>query len=420
MLTGDRRLDADRQRLLRFLLLQDELADQAAHWPAAEDLSRIFELAGASAAGDFVAAGTSFLWYDVARALSALRKGDETAAALVDFTLRCAVDSYAGWMPAGEEFAFPASDRTFVLPRNGVAVHCGAAPVTLRTGGPGNLEIECAGRQWSVEQIPAEARLDAMPIPGAPASQLLLTACPTLYDATFLDKVVSRPPGGTGAFAGLVGKALEMIEAVDAGLFARVNALVHWYVPIHTPGPSVHNSFTVKNLRGVIFLSESYDDVRIAEALVHEFHHNELYTVQESIDLHRATAGELFYSPWRPDPRPLDGLLHALYVFTGVAGFIRRGEALPALADVREQMRGRRAHVVSQLQVGLMQVPREVLTEDGASMIDSIAVEVEGHARELGLDGGLPDQTRHHLDTWRTENPGLAARIVLPEAAAGT
>lgn len=73
------------------------------------------------------------------------------------------------------------------------------------------------------------------------------------------------------------------------------------------------------------------DDVpQLAATLVHEFQHTKLgglIHLQPLINAPAAQATqspeELFYAPWRDDPRPLSGLLQGIYAFTGVTRFWR-------------------------------------------------------------------------------------------------
>ncbi|MEU9782262.1 HEXXH motif domain-containing protein [Streptomyces phaeochromogenes] len=70
------------------------------------------------------------------------------------------------------------------------------------------------------------------------------------------------------------------------------------------------------------------DDVpQLAATLVHEFQHTKLGGLIHLQPLSIARAAqdpeELFYAPWRDDPRPLSGLLQGIYAFTGVTRFWR-------------------------------------------------------------------------------------------------
>jgi len=67
----------------------------------------------------------------------------------------------------------------------------------------------------------------------------------------------------------------------------------------------------------------------LAENLIHEFHHNRLFAIEDRqpfFDLAQADAiGDArYYSPWRRDPRPLYGIFHAVYVFVPVCRYWMR------------------------------------------------------------------------------------------------
>jgi hypothetical protein len=52
--------------------------------------------------------------------------------------------------------------------------------------------------------------------------------------------------------------------------------------------------------------------------------HAKLNALTEVVDLVGPDDGRRYYAPWRPDPRPLFGLLHGAYAHAGVVGFWRR------------------------------------------------------------------------------------------------
>ena len=56
---------------------------------------------------------------------------------------------------------------------------------------------------------------------------------------------------------------------------------------------------------------------------MHELHHMKLNLLMDSVPLYRRGSGELFYSPWRDDPRPLSGLIHGLFAGVAVTNFWR-------------------------------------------------------------------------------------------------
>ncbi|MGI5455570.1 HEXXH motif domain-containing protein [Streptomyces sp. CA-249302] len=82
---------------------------------------------------------------------------------------------------------------------------------------------------------------------------------------------------------------------------------------------------------GCVLLSEPDQDMEVLPAqlgvaLVHEFRHTLLNGLIFLAPLFE-DCGDLFYAPWRDDPRPLGGLVHGAYAFSGVARFWRaRGQ----------------------------------------------------------------------------------------------
>lgn len=61
----------------------------------------------------------------------------------------------------------------------------------------------------------------------------------------------------------------------------------------------------------------------LALLMVHEFQHVKLGAVLDMADLHDRHDTRLFETPWRPDPRPLEGLLQGTYAHVGVTDFWR-------------------------------------------------------------------------------------------------
>src|SRR5581483_2105026 len=55
--------------------------------------------------------------------------------------------------------------------------------------------------------------------------------------------------------------------------------------------------------------------------LVHEFQHGKLAAAQDLLPLYDPGDASVYYAPWRPDPRPLGGLLQGIYAHLGIAQF---------------------------------------------------------------------------------------------------
>jgi HEXXH motif-containing protein len=69
--------------------------------------------------------------------------------------------------------------------------------------------------------------------------------------------------------------------------------------------------------------------VGFAATLVHELQHTKLTALSEMMTLHHANNDARHFAPWRPDPRPYDGLVQGAYSHLALADFFQRH----ALAD---------------------------------------------------------------------------------------
>ncbi|MBG0853749.1 HEXXH motif domain-containing protein [Streptomyces spinoverrucosus] len=90
---------------------------------------------------------------------------------------------------------------------------------------------------------------------------------------------------------------------------------------------------------GGVVASHPDDAVQLAATLMHEFQHIKLGALINLGPLTEPPGGpapseELFYAPWRDDPRPLGGLLQGIYAFLGVARLWRAHRHTADPADV--------------------------------------------------------------------------------------
>jgi HEXXH motif-containing protein len=80
-------------------------------------------------------------------------------------------------------------------------------------------------------------------------------------------------------------------------------------------------SATRREAFGAVLSSTPPDAARLAATLVHELHHAKLAVVSEMVPLHHADGRARYFAPWRPDPRPYDGLLQGAYAHLALADF---------------------------------------------------------------------------------------------------
>jgi HEXXH motif-containing protein len=111
----------------------------------------------------------------------------------------------------------------------------------------------------------------------------------------------------------LVAHHSEFAEIMSMGL--------RTIVPLRLDGPTYGSSATVNDALGAIFTHLPSTPLRAAHCLVHEFQHNRFGFALEQLELSDEGSDELFYAPWRNDPRPLLPLLNGAYAHLAIVEF---------------------------------------------------------------------------------------------------
>ncbi|GHJ53001.1 HEXXH motif domain-containing protein [Nonomuraea sp. TT08I-71] len=197
----------------------------------------------------------------------------------------------------------------------------------------------------------------------------------------------------------------DQAESLAAGMVS--------VVPVKT-SPRSNGSVTAQHGFGSAAMSLPRDAVTMADTLIHEFQHSKLYAVMDLVPLYE-TAPDLYYSPWRTDPRPLSGLLQGAYAYIGVTDFWDRRRRLldgPGRMYADFEFARRRGQVDRAVRT-LLDSGR--LTEHGVDFVRSMAAHA---SRWSGND--VPDRVRRlagialvdHQVRWRLENARPAPRAV--------
>jgi HEXXH motif-containing protein len=245
-----------------------------------------------------------------------------------------------------------------------------------------------------------------------------LLSIDSLLPDQVLDQKLARLSDEEAATLGQeIERALHLIETADPVLLQKISSSIHWYFPIQTPDSRrVHNSLTVSILHGAIFLSQHYSYLPLAEALVHEYYHNELWILMTANKYIQMPDPPRFYSPWRLDPRPLMGLYHAIYVFTGLLKFYALADANPELGKYRSHFQSRLPAIYFQLRTGGAQVDPEGLEERGRQLFKAMIGILNEYGERLGLSATpVPPQQMNHWSEWRMRNPEIARCAISPE-----
>ncbi len=167
-------------------------------------------------------------------------------------------------------------------------------------------------------------------------------------------------------------------------------------IALKPPSVGGASNTSCSRLPGAAVFTAKPDPAALAEDFVHELYHTRLFALEESSDF--LLAGEVdpvtdaqFYSPWREDPRPLYGLLHAQYVFERVLQYwlavLRDGAVAPS---TRRHAAARAACLRIQLELATVQLGRHAsFTSFGQTLFDALhALVMEGAAQTdaLGID----------------------------------
>ena len=132
-------------------------------------------------------------------------------------------------------------------------------------------------------------------------------------------------------------------------------------IAFKSPGAGGIFNTSCSRLPGASIFTASPHPLVLADDLIHEFHHNRLFALEEKFaflteDLSQSRP-TTFYSPWRDDPRPIYGLFHAAFVFERVHAFSIAAIVSGQLNEMdRAYASSRAARLAIQLQITLAQL----------------------------------------------------------------
>jgi|688.fasta_scaffold314919_2 hypothetical protein len=215
------------------------------------------------------------------------------------------------------------------------------------------------------------------------------------------------------SFSENIRQAYELISAINrSGYHLIKNYLTH-FIPL-TGTLNIHRSLTAPSLPGLIFLSNTTDIAKLAEAIVHEYSHHEmhLYSNKHLLIRNDITDEAKYYSPWRPDPRPLWGLLHGMHAFTEVALFYKtivdKKAEIAHLLDSEKNYYHIFTLRIHQLILALSQIEEHTLTSHGQMFLQIIEAQVE-QMYSLIQEYAPPQALVNHLEAWIENNPDYNA-----------
>ncbi|GII52398.1 HEXXH motif domain-containing protein [Planotetraspora thailandica] len=205
--------------------------------------------------------------------------------------------------------------------------------------------------------------------------------------------------------------AWRILTAEHWSVAEEAAAIISVLTPI-TSSSTTQRSASSRELFGTIALSDPLDGLTLAATLAHELQHAKLHALTDVVRLSLPDDGRRYYAPWRPDPRPVNGLIHGAYAFLGVAGFWRRqhhrqrGES--AFRAQVEFARWREAaYLVTETLLG-----SAGLTDAGKAFVGETHRTLEAWQAEPvepAAAAAARRESEAHLDAWTRRNGATAA-----------
>ncbi|MFI6449052.1 FxsB family cyclophane-forming radical SAM/SPASM peptide maturase [Kitasatospora sp. NPDC050543] len=122
-------------------------------------------------------------------------------------------------------------------------------------------------------------------------------------------------------WTGALREAWELLGRDLPGYAEGVRAGLNTITPLR-PGPAGRDvSAAARQAFGAVGIARPATAPVLALLIAHEFQHVKLGAVLDLWDLYDAGDTRLYHAPWRPDPRPLEGLLQGTYAHLAVTEF---------------------------------------------------------------------------------------------------
>jgi HEXXH motif-containing protein len=323
--------------------------------------------------------GAAVLLPDLARFVTghALRT-DVGRRSLASRPLRVSVDRRG-------EIRFPGSPRHIRVPAlAGAAVEVMVNGNVLRLAAPGaTIDVPLDELTGTLPPRPGSVVFEQLRLRGT-AIEVDASDAATEDFFRYLNETEPLPPGQPGQLRAATVSAdvldelladLDQLASAWPEMRTEVEQYVRLLVPIADPA---RKAFSNTSWQGAVFLRADFDDpVHNVERIVHETSHLRLNLVMDRVRLHNHPPADTVSSPFRPGPRPVDGLYHGAFVFTRVAMAMDR----IAVAGGDPGFAERVPHLLSQVRQAFAIIAQSVrLTGEGRRLL----AEVEAVATEIG------------------------------------
>ncbi|MFD0272762.1 FxsB family cyclophane-forming radical SAM/SPASM peptide maturase [Kitasatospora sp. NPDC127111] len=268
------------------------------------------------------AAVDAVLGHPYARAWAARRLAGDPAAGLGPLAeLAAAAAVRAG---RGDQVAVPVRAGALHLPTLGRFVVGAAAGEALVTGGAGaGFTVRTPdGETVTVAGGPADPRWQPVRrIRPAGGWTLALEDTDPQRDSHQWPVADRLDDAELMAWSGGLREAAELLDR-DLPAYAQgLRAGLTTVTPLRAGPPGRDVSAAARQAFGAVGIARPATAPILALLLAHEFQHVKLGAVLDLMDLYDQTDTTLYDAPWRPDPRPIEGLLQGTYAHLAVTAF---------------------------------------------------------------------------------------------------
>ncbi len=207
------------------------------------------------------------------------------------------------------------------------------------------------------------------------------------------------------SFSHKFSQAITKLKMFDSK-FSYHSQRLEFIIPMAFVAKDITKSFTLSGIPHLLFLSDCDSSIKLMENLIHESLHDELNIFMNYYGLTSAEKN-YYYSPWRNDARPIRGLLHAIYVFTGIFNFYHNllGNPMQMTTEEKTFVMFRYNQIYYELGLAFYQLERSSseLTKLGLSFIGSLK-KIYNASTSSYIESVCPMQIRWHLKNWQEIN----------------
>jgi hypothetical protein len=370
--------------------------------------------------------GTDFFWLSVHRLYNAFDATDKKVIEIMySFFLQNAFDSYFQLIPNGSRIQFENfGDGPVMFVKLNICVNSYFDRyIILRKEHNHKIEYSLDGefvgihdRQCSIDLKNAPSYFQIAKALIADKITILYQRQQNIFELIYFAECTENPFLGN-LFKERIRGALNWIKTTDANTYNSLISGLDYIVPLGNNLDGNPLSFASAQLKRTVFLSLDLlreSDIEIAETLIHEFSHCELHYIQDTILLtKKEDTNKVYYSPWRLEPRPILGLIHAIYVSYRILNYYDNLlNNKNCESDISHIVSNKMVLLINQIQIGIKQIKADSLPVLSSSLLNHISTFNDKLAQKLNINlSNPPNVILKHQELWILNNKVLVLKL---------